>query len=157
MTSLQQQTTRLPELLLSKTETPWKFWKVSMANGWYLYAEQAEEILHLGAFSDPGSLAVQQLRFLEEAKSTVVMPVDTEEFRAWLKKPEELPAPRFIGQLGSQWSGYGVKPLEDSDTDVEVVYAADYRHEWMGVFSEPDAFAVIEQHYDRRRKRCLIC
>lgn len=163
MTASQQVTaattvaTRLPEQLASKTATPWNFWKLAMSDGWYLYAEQADEVLHLGAFSDLGSLAVQQLRFLEEAKSTVVMTLDSEAFHAWLKAPELLEAPRFIGHLGSHWSGYGVKALADSDTEVEVIYAADLRHEWMGVFSEPDAFAVIEQHYDRRRKRCLIC
>lgn len=157
MTSSQQQTRWLPEQLISKTATPWTFWKVAMADGWYLYAEQEKEALHLGAFADLGSLAVQQLRFLEAVKTTVVLPLDAEEFHAWLKAPEDLPAPRFIGQLGSHWSGYGVKPLEENDKEVEVIYAADLRHEWMGVFNEPDAFTVVEQHYDRRRNRCLIC
>lgn len=157
MTTLQQNNIRLPEQLNSKTATPWNFWKVAMADGWYLYAEQANEVLHLGAFADPGSLAIQQLRFLENAKTTVLMTLDAEEFHAWLQAPEASEAPRFIGQLGSHWSGYGVKPLEDSATEVEVIYAADLRHEWMGVFSEPDAFAMVEQHYDRRRQRCLIC
>lgn len=157
MTTLQQQATQLPEQLISKTDTAWNFWKVAMPDGWYLYAEQADQALHLGAFADPGSLAVQQLRFLENAKTTVLMTLYIDEFHAWLKAPEDHNAPRFIGQLGSAWSGYGVKPLEENNSEVEVIYAADLRHEWMGVFSEPDAFAIIEQHYDRRRKRCLIC
>lgn len=157
MTTLQQTSLELPELLTSKKATPWNFWKVAMADGWYLYAEQPDEVLHLGAFADLGSLAVQQLRFLEEAKSTVVMPLDTDTFHAWLKAPESLAAPRFIGQLGSPWSGYGVKALEENNHEVEVIYAADLRHEWMGVFNEPEAFALIEQHYDRRRQACLIC
>lgn len=157
MNTLQQQVTHLPEQLTSKTDTQWNFWKVAVADGWYLYAEQEEQALHLGAFADPGSLAVQQLRFLEDPKTTVVMTLDSDIFHAWLKAPDQATAPRFIGQLGSHWSGYGVKPIIENDTEVEVIYAADLRHEWMGVFSEPDAFAVIEQHYDRRRKRCLIC
>jgi len=157
MSGLQQQTTRLPEQLISKTDTEWNFWKVAVKGGWYLYAEQEDQALHLGAFADPGSLAVQQLRFLEDPKTTVVMTLDADIFHAWLKAPEQNKTPRFIGQLGSHWSGYGVKPIDENDTEVEVIYAADLRHEWMGVFSEPDAFAIIEQHYDRRRKRCPIC
>ena len=157
MTRLQEQTPCLPEQLNSKTATPWNFWKVAMVDGWYLYAEQNNEALHLGAFADLGSLAVQQIRFLENPKITVVMQLDTEAFHAWLTAPEEHLAPRFIGQLGTHWSGYGVKPLAENNTEVEVIYAADLRHEWIGAFNEPDAFAVIEQHYDRRRQRCLIC
>ncbi|GLR64593.1 hypothetical protein [Marinospirillum insulare] len=157
MTDLRQPTGQLPELLPSKTATEWNFWKVALADSWYLYAEQEDQALHLGAFADPGSLVVQQLRFLEDPKTTVVMTLDAEHLHAWLKAPEESSPPRFIGQLGSHWSGYGVKPLVENNTEVEVIYAADLRHEWMGVFSEPEAFAVIEQHYDRRRKRCLIC
>ena len=157
MTHLQQPTTRLPEPLSSKTETPWNFWKVALVDDWYLYAEQGQEAFHLGAFTNLGNLAVQQLRFLEAPKTTVVMTLDNEAFHAWLKAPEQEAAPRFIGQLGSHWSGYGVKPIEGSDTEVEVIYAADLRHEWMGVFSEYEAFEVIELHYDRRRQRCLIC
>lgn len=146
-----------PEKIPSKTETPWTFWKIAMQDGWYLYAEQANEAFHLGAFGDLGSLAVQQLRFLEAAKTTVVMTLNAADFHAWLAAPDQHPAPRFIGQLGSHWSGYGAKPLENNATEVEVIYAADLRHEWMGIFNEPDAFAVIEQHYDRRRNRCLVC
>jgi len=157
MTHSEQQAAKLPELLTSKTATPWKFWKVAMPDGWYLYAEQGDQALHLGAFADPGSLVVQQLRFLEDPKTTVAMTLDSDAFHAWLKAPETHKAPRFVGQLGSHWSGYGVKPLVENDTEVEVIYAADLRHEWMGVFSEPDAFSIIEQHYDRRRKRCPIC
>lgn len=157
MMNLQQTTTNLPELLASKVETPWSFWKVATADGWYLYAEQGDEVLHLGAFNNLGHLAVQQVRFLEDRKITVMMPLSAAGFHAWLAAPTQHPAPRFIGQLGSHWSGYGVKPLEENESQVEVIYAADLRHEWMGVFSEHEAFAIIEQHYDRRRNRCLIC
>ena len=157
MTSTQQTTSNPPERLASKIETPWIFWKLALADGWYLYAEHAGEALHLGAFTNLGNLAVQQVRFLEDRKITVVMTLNTENFHAWLAAPDQHPAPRFIGQLGSHWSGYGVKPLEENDSQVEVIYAADLRHEWMGVFSEYEAFEVIEQHYDRRRQRCLIC
>lgn len=157
MSHLQQSTTRLPERLASKIATPWNFWKLAVANGWYLYAEQGQEALHLGAFTNLGNLAIQQLRFLEAPKTAVVMALNNEEFQVWLKAPEQHPAPRFVGQLGSHWSGYGVKPVTDSSTEVEVIYAADLRHEWMGIFSEYEAFEVIEQHYDRRRNRCLIC
>lgn len=150
-------TTNLPEPLTSKTATPWNFWKLATHEGWYLYAEQGEEVLHLGAFSNLSHLVVQQVRFLENRKTTVVLPLKATDFHAWLAAPTEHPAPRFIGQLGSAWSGYGIKPLEENATQVEVIYAADLRHEWMGVFSEAEAFEIIEQHYDRRRQRCLIC
>lgn len=147
--------TNLPEPLVSKVATEWQFWQVKTPACWYLYAMQPGEALHLGAFNDPGSLAVQQQRFLETPKATVLLPLDSDQLNLWLEHPEEHPAPRFLGQLGSAWSGYGIKPVDA--TQVEVIYAADLRHEWMGVFSEADAFAAIELHYDRRRNRCLIC
>jgi hypothetical protein len=145
----------LPEQLVSKVATSWSFWRVKTPACWYLYAVQPDEALHLGAFNDPGSLAVQQLRFLETPKATVLLPLNSDEINLWLEHPQEHSPPRFSGQLGSAWSGYGIKVVDA--IQVEVIYVADLRHEWMGVFSEPDAFAAIELHYDRRRNRCLIC
>lgn len=144
-----------PEPLAAKLETDWSFWRVKTPECWYLYAVQPDQALHLGAFNDPGSLAVQQLRFLETPKATVLLPLDNEQVKRWLENPQEQAPPRFTGQLGSAWSGYGIKEIDA--TQVEVIYAADLRLEWMGVFSEPEAFATIELHYDRRRNRCLIC
>lgn len=150
-----------PEPLSSREKTDWLFWRVQTPHCWYLYAihseaDQPVRAVHLGAFNDPGSLAAQQIRFLENPATTVQLPLDPEVLHAWLEQPQQHTPPPFHGQLGSAWSGYGVKPLEQAH-QVEVIYAADLRHEWMGVFTEPEAFAAIEQHYDRRRSRCLIC
>ena len=142
--------------------SPWRFWQVheSQRCCYYLYAlleteQQADRALHLGAFAETGSLAVQRVRFLEEPRTTVALELDPDQLKAWLAAPASNPAPRFIGQFGTHWSGYGIKPIDERQ--VEVIYAADMRHEWLGVFSEVEAFAYIELDYDRRRRRCLIC
>jgi|GEM_PF-1654123 len=142
--------------------SPWRFWQyfVPQLHCYYLYAhleseQQAERALHLGAFAETGSLAAQLMRFLEEPRTTVALELDPDQLKTWLAAPASQPSPRFIGQFGTHWSGYGIKPIDEEQ--VEVIYAADMRHEWLGVFSEVEAFAYIELDYDRRRRRCLIC
>lgn len=148
----------------------WQFWQANTAWGFYLYAQTNEEqsatnsekaarCLHLGAFNDLGSLKVQQLRFLENINTTVVLDLSCADLQEWLEQPETISPPKFEGLLGTAWSGYRVKEVstEASIPEVELVYAADLRHEWLGIFTEADAFAAIEQHYDRRRNQCLLC
>lgn len=140
----------------------WRFWQYHkpQTGCYYLYAllaagQQADRALHLGAFAETGSLAAQLARFLEEPRTTVALEMDPDLLRSWLADPSAQTAPRLVGQFGSHWSGYGIKPVDEQQ--VEVIYAADRRHEWLGVFTEVDAFAFIELDYDRRRRRCLIC
>ena len=131
----------------------WQWGEARFATGWYLYALHADQCLHLGAFHSPALMAVQKARFIEAPQTCVHIKLQPEEMTLW--QQEEGPAPRFTGLLGTAWSGYRVQALDTEQ--VEVIYAADLRLEWLGVFSEPEAFAVIEQHYDRRRQGCLIC
>jgi|AntRauTorcE11898_2_1112593.scaffolds.fasta_scaffold61584_1 hypothetical protein len=140
----------------------WHFWQYfePRAGCYYLYAllqleQQMDRALHLGAFAETGSLAAQLARFLEEPRTTVALELDPDRLKSWMAAPESQPAPRFEGQFGTHWSGYGIKPIDEQQ--VEVIYAADLRHEWLGVFSEVEAFAYIELDFDRRRRRCLIC
>ncbi|MDR9467711.1 hypothetical protein [Marinospirillum sp.] len=151
------------ELVERKVQaSPWHFWQYfqPQTSCYYLYAlleaePQADRALHLGAFAETGSLAAQLARFLEEPHTTVALELDPDLLKDWLAAPATQPAPRFAGQFGTPWSGYGIKPIDEQQ--VEVIYAADRRHEWLGVFSEVEAFAYIELDYDRRRRRCLIC
>ena len=133
----------------------WQFWQVTTSWGFYLFAQQEGKCLHLGAFTSLGNLKVQQLRFLENENTTVVMEVSCDALASFLAEPETQAAPRFVGVLGTAWSGYSLKEINEAE--VELVYAADLRHEWLGVYSEAEAFEAIEQHYDRRRNQCLIC
>ena len=143
--------------------SPWAFWQYQHPDTgeYHLYAwreaaeQQAARALHLGAFKESGSLAVQQVRFLEEPRTCVALELDPEPFRAWLERPTAELAPPFVGHFGSHWSGYGIRLMEAQQ--VEVIYAADLKHQWLGVFSQADAFATIELDYDRRRRKCLIC
>ncbi|MFK7160579.1 hypothetical protein V6U78_05960 [Marinospirillum sp. MEB164] len=133
--------------------TGWQWQEAAYSGGWYLYALHQDECLHLGAFASPALLAVQKARFIEAAQTCVHLKLLPEEIAPWLKG--QGPAPRFVGLLGTAWSGYRVQALDTEQ--VEVIYAADLRLEWLGVFNESEAFSVIEQHYDRRRQGCLIC
>ncbi|SFB98649.1 hypothetical protein SAMN05660443_1007 [Marinospirillum celere] len=144
--------------------SPWQFWQYCqpLTGEFHLYAFQPElagvsssKALHLGAFNDTANLAVQKSRFLEEPKTCVALELDAKEFAAWLENPEANQQPEFVGYFGSPWSGYGIKRVEEHQ--VEVIYAADRRYEWIGVFTQAEAFAWIELDYDRRRRRCVIC
>lgn len=145
------------QLLANYKASGWQFWQVAkpLQQLWYLYAMQGEEAKHLGAFANLESLAAQQHRFLNFPNTSVSMPLAVTELRQFLAAPELEIAPRFCGQLGSQWSGYNLKPL--NEVEVELIYAADFRHELLGVFTEAEAFQKIEQHYDTRRQQCRLC
>lgn len=133
----------------------WQLWAAKLANWWYLYALKTGLAVHLGAFQHRAELLQQQQAFSANPKTTVLMHLPDEELQAWLDKPNRVAPPRFCGQLGSHWGGYGIKPLNAQE--VELIHAADLRHEWLGVFSEPEAFALIQQHYDQRRNSCPLC
>lgn len=141
----------------------WHFYQyyLPQAQQYYLYAQQfddasgQQQALHLGVFATQDALWAQRARFLEEPQTTLALPLAPDSLELWLRQPNLAEVPRFIGQFGSQWSGYGIKPVDERQ--VEVIYAADLRHEWLGVFTEVEAFAFIELDYDRRRRRCLIC
>lgn len=141
----------------------WQFWQYQLVETgeYFLYAwfpgtpTQQPQALHLGAFMDTASLAVQQVRFIEEPRTCVALELDAAAFATWLENPLPEQVPEFLGQFGSPWSGYGIRKAEEHK--VEVIYAADRRHEWIGVFSQAEAFAWIELDYDRRRRRCLLC
>ncbi|WP_114417421.1 hypothetical protein [Marinospirillum perlucidum] len=145
--------------------SPWQFWQFfsfkDKSYSLYALLEAGKlhpaRALHLGVFDDPGSLAAQQVRFLDEPKTTVALELAPETLQAWLADPENRQAPAFVGQFGTAWSGYGLRPADDQGNRVEVIYAADRRHEWLGVFTQAEAFAHIELDYDRRRRRCLLC
>lgn len=148
------------EILVARDR--WRFWRcwIAEAGHFYLYAglydqKRLTQALHLGAFTELDALMAQLERFLDEPQTTLVLALDADQLASWLQAPALEKAPRFEGHFGSPWSGYGIRPL--TDLEVEVIYAADRRHEWLGVFSEAQAFAYIEQDYDQRRKRCLIC
>ena len=148
---------------LNANPGPWQFWQYRHpeTQEYHLYALFEPRAWHLGVFNDPGSLAAQKVRFLEEPRTCVSLALDAGVLAAWLDNPEvesgseAKDAPPFCGYFGSHWSGYGVRLQQKHQ--VEVIYAADFRHENWGLFSQAEAFAAIELHYDRRRRRCLIC
>ncbi len=148
------------ELLSTPEQTDWLLYRASTPRGWQLYALRKNpdiqpDALHLGVFDDPGNLAVQKVRFLEDPKTCVGLPYAATLIRAWLDAPEAIEAPRFCGYFGSHWSGYRIEMVDASQ--VQVIYTADLRQELLGVFTDASAFTEIQLHYDRRRQRCLIC
>ncbi len=162
---MQIKQTEVAELVaLPVQQSSWQFWRYQHpeTGEYHLYAYQEAEpgwseaqAWHLGVFADKGSLAAQKVRFLEEPKTCVALALEAASLAAWLANPRVETSLPFCGQFGSHWSGYGIRL--QAQHQVEVIYAADLRHENWGLFSQAEAFAAIELDFDRRRRRCLIC
>lgn len=131
--------------------------------GLYWLSDEAGRSLQLGQFSDEKALKERMDRFIDHPETTPALALDSEQAQKLrtMDEPEQLPL--FIGVFGTAFSGYLLKEdpvqegMSDADLKLMLFYTADYRSELLGVLSPEEALKVMTNHYDNRRKRCMLC
>lgn len=116
----------------------------------------------LGAFDTMAGLTAAAERFAEAAQTTPSVAVSWDEAQMLRQHTpgNAQPLPLLTGVFGSAFSGYVLKTERnpcDQPAELLLFYTADYRSELLGCFSESQALAALTDHYDTRRKRCMLC
>lgn len=125
-------------------------------------SDEADKSLHLGYFSNENELNERAERFIKNPETTPALALTSDQAKA-LRGPEQHKAlPIFTGVFGTAFSGYLLKEdseegIDDDEHKLMLFYTADYRSELLGVLEPEAALKVMTEHYDNRRKRCMLC
>lgn len=126
-------------------------------------SDEADKSLHLGYFDSEAALKERANRFVGNPETTPAVALESEQVKP-LRNTDTLKAlPHFTGVFGTAFSGYLLKEdtaegvISDSEAKLMLFYTADYRSELLGVLCPEEALKGMTEHYDKRRKRCMLC
>lgn len=121
-------------------------------------SDEPDADLMLGHFETEVALRNRIERFIRDPVVTPALALKITQAQAIRNEQHLAELPPFHGIFGTAFSGYLLKPdTEPGSEKLMLFYTADYRSELLGVFNQAEATRVMTEHYDQRRRQCLLC